>query len=73
MPKHYTNPRKKEITKLLYSKKEIAQMLNVSLRTIDNLVAYKELLVRRIGRRVLIPKAAISNFLATDHGTQKAT
>lgn len=52
---HNTNP-------LLHTKIEAAAMLNVSLRTIDNLIAMKELNVRRIGRRVLIPRDVLLNF-----------
>ena len=50
------------VTALLHSKLEAAAMLNVCPRTIDNLIAMKELPVRRIGRRVLIPRAALLNF-----------
>lgn len=42
-------------------------MLGVSQRTLDRLIAEKELLVRRIGRRVLIPAAALSSFAKRDH------
>lgn len=49
-------------TVLLHSKLEAAAMLNVSPRTIDNLIAMKELPVRRIRRRVLIPHAVLVNF-----------
>ena len=61
-----------EVTKLLHSKKEASQMLNVSLRTIDNLIAFKELPARRIGRRVLIPHSALVNFVRTDHRLERA-
>jgi excisionase family DNA binding protein len=61
-----------QITRLLYSKKEAAEQLNVSLRTIDNLIACKELAVRRVGRRVLIPHASIIAFVRTDHRIRKA-
>ena len=47
---------------LLHSKIEAAAMLSVSARTIDNLIAMKELPVRRIGRRVLIPRAVLINY-----------
>lgn len=59
-------------SRLLHSKKEAAQLLNLSLRTIDNLIAFKELNVRRIGRRVLIPHTAILSFIRTDHKMQEA-
>jgi excisionase family DNA binding protein len=52
------------------SKHEAARKLGVSLRTIDRLIALKELQVRRLGRRVLIPMAALERFMHTDHPTQ---
>jgi excisionase family DNA binding protein len=52
------------------SKHDAAQMLGVSLRTIDRLIALKELQVRRLGRRVLIPRIALESFLHKDHPTQ---
>jgi excisionase family DNA binding protein len=53
--------------KLLVTKKEAAKMLSVSVRTIDTLVAQKQLTVRRIGRRVLIPLGALRAFVRKDH------
>jgi excisionase family DNA binding protein len=55
--------------KLAYTKSEAGQMLSVSLRTIDNLIAMKELTVRRVGRRVIIPATSITAFLRIDHCT----
>jgi excisionase family DNA binding protein len=54
------------------SKQEAADLLSVSVRTIDRLIALKELPVRRLGRRVLIPRNAIENLLRHDHPTQGA-
>jgi excisionase family DNA binding protein len=55
---------------ILVSKKEAARVLSVSLRTIDNLIAAKELAVRRLGRRCLIPRRALEEFARRDHATQ---
>ena len=52
------------------TKQGAAQMLGVSLRTIDRLIALKELQVRRLGRRVLIPRAALESLMHRDHPTQ---
>lgn len=52
------------------SKQEAAQMLGISLRTIDLLIALKELPVRRLGRRVLIPRGSLESFFRNDHPTQ---
>ena len=51
---------------------ELAQMLGVSVRTVDRLIALKELPVRRLGRRVLIARNCLQNLLRTDHPTKAA-
>lgn len=56
--------------KLLCSKKETADALGVSLRTVDNLIGRKELGVRRVGRRVLIPAKELERFTRYDHQTR---
>jgi excisionase family DNA binding protein len=53
--------------KLQYSRDEAAMLLGISERTLDRLIAEKELLVRRIGRRVLVPKDALQSFMRRDH------
>ena len=45
---------------LLVSKREAATTLSVSVRTIDNLIAAKQLAVRKIRRRTLIPYSALT-------------
>ena len=55
--------------KLQHSRVEVADMLGVALRTLDRLVADEELTVRRIGRRVLITRDAMSRFTRADHTT----
>jgi excisionase family DNA binding protein len=57
---------------LALSKVEAAQLLGVSLRTVDRLIALKQLPVRRLGRRVLIPRNSLHNLLRADHPTQAA-
>lgn len=49
------------------SKKDAAALLGVCPRTIDNLIAAKELPCRRIGRRVLVPYTALVAFARRDH------
>ena len=56
--------------KLLLSKRECAAALSVSVRTIENLIARKELATRHIGSRTLIPTAALEAFVRRDHPTQ---
>jgi excisionase family DNA binding protein len=55
---------------LALSKLEAARMLGVSPRTVDRLIALKRLPVRRLGRRVLIPRNGLQNLLRADHPTQ---
>jgi excisionase family DNA binding protein len=55
---------------ILVSKKEAARALSVSIRTVDNLIASKELAVRRVGRRCLIPRRSLEEFARRDHPTQ---
>jgi excisionase family DNA binding protein len=57
---------------LALSKLEAARMLGVSLRTVDRLMALKHLQVRRLGRRVLIPRNSLQGLLRADHPTQAA-
>lgn len=52
---------------LLVSKREAAALLGICLRSVDNLIAAKQLPSRRIGRRVLIPYNALAAFARRDH------
>ncbi len=54
---------------LAMSKVEAARLLGVSLRTVDRLIALKHLPVRRLGRRVLIPRNSLQSLLRADHPT----
>jgi excisionase family DNA binding protein len=57
---------------LAMSKVDAARMLGVSLRTVDRLIALKHLPVRRLGRRVLIPRNGLQALLRADHPTKAA-
>jgi excisionase family DNA binding protein len=52
--------------KILISKKEAAAALGVSLRTVENLIASKQLEARRIGRRRLVPRASLEKLARRD-------
>ena len=52
---------------ILVSKRDAARLLSVSLRTVENLISRRELVVRRIGRRVLIPRRSLDQFARRDH------
>jgi excisionase family DNA binding protein len=49
--------------------REAARRLSVSTRTVATLVAQRELMSRRIGRRRVIPLTALEDFLKRDHIT----
>jgi excisionase family DNA binding protein len=55
---------------LALNKLDEARMLGVSARTVDRLIALKRWQVRRLGRRVLIPRNRLQNLLRADHPTQ---
>jgi excisionase family DNA binding protein len=54
------------VDKLLCSKKEAAEILGVSVRTIENLISRKLLASRQIGRRRMVPFAACVQFARRD-------
>jgi excisionase family DNA binding protein len=51
-----------EQTPLLCSKRDAATTLSVCVRTIEHLIAAKQLPCRRIGKRILIPYDDLVNF-----------
>jgi excisionase family DNA binding protein len=53
--------------KVLYTKREAAQLLSISLRSIDYLIFSRQLPTRRIGRRVLVHRDAVEQFARRDH------
>jgi excisionase family DNA binding protein len=53
--------------KLLVGRQEAAEMLSISRRALDYLVANKQLITRRIGARVLIPVADLRRFSRMSH------
>jgi len=50
---------------ILLSKRQAAQVLSISVRTLDKLILSKELPVHKIGRRVLISRSAIERFASS--------
>ena len=56
--------------KVLISKKEAANLLSLSVRSVEYLIQFRELPSRRIGRRVLIPRQALEQFARRDHRTK---
>lgn len=58
--------------KLLVSQVEAAQLLSISTRSIEYLVATRRLSTRRIGTRALIPIEDVRKFARSDHPERMA-
>lgn len=54
---------------LLLSKKDAAKALGVCVRTVENFIAAKQLIARRVGRRTLVPATEIRKFALRDHAS----
>jgi excisionase family DNA binding protein len=52
--------------RLLLSKREAAEALGCSVRTIENLIARKQLSSKRLGKRRMIPYAALAQLAKRD-------
>jgi excisionase family DNA binding protein len=50
------------LNKILVGRKEAAERLSVSVRTLDNLIRSNQLVARRIGARVLVSCRELENF-----------
>jgi excisionase family DNA binding protein len=57
----------RNVEKLLYSRRDAAEALSLSIRSIDYLIASSRLPARRIGSKILIPASAIQRFAIKDH------
>jgi excisionase family DNA binding protein len=55
------------IEKLLYSQKEAAFMLSLSLRSIEHMISKQQIQVRKIGGRRLIPRSELFRIASKDH------
>ena len=53
--------------RLLYTRKEAARQLSISVRSLDYLIAMKQLATRRVGKRVMIPHGELIRFAKADH------
>ena len=58
--------------KLLVSQDEAAQLLSISKRSVEYLVATRQLSTRRIGTRALIPIEDVRRFARFDHPERMA-
>lgn len=55
------------VEKLLYSRRDAAEALSLSIRSIDYLITTKRLITRRVGGKILIPVGAVRRFAKEDH------
>jgi hypothetical protein len=55
------------VERLLYSRKAAAHALSISIRSLDYLLSERKFRTRRIGRKVLIPRAELVKFAQSDH------
>ena len=55
------------IEKLLYSRKDAAQALSISIRSLDYLIERGDFSTKRIGKKVLIPAGELRRFAKGDH------
>ena len=55
------------VEKILYDRRSAAEALSISPRTLDYYLSRHELQTRRIGRKVLIPRAELLRFAKADH------
>jgi len=53
--------------RLLYDRKSAALQLSISVRSLDYLISKKELAVRRMGKKILIPHSELVKFARKDH------
>jgi excisionase family DNA binding protein len=56
-----------QVEKLLFSRRDAAVALSLSVRSIDYLISNGELSTRRVGRKILIPAVEIRRFARRDH------
>lgn len=54
-------------SRMLYSRTEAARQLSISVRSLDYLLAGRELETRRIGKKVLITHASLVRFSQGNH------
>ena len=52
--------------KILYTKKEAAEQLSLSVASLDILIARGDLAVRQFGRRILVPRTELERFAKHD-------
>ncbi|MER3407662.1 MAG: DNA-binding protein [Nitrososphaera sp.] len=51
------------VERLAYTKVEVARMLGISVQTVNRMIARGEIPVIRAGKRILIPRDFVENFV----------
>jgi hypothetical protein len=54
-------------TRMLYDRKEAARQLSTSIRSLDYIIGNREIAVRRIGKKILIPHGELVRYARADH------
>ncbi len=54
-------------SRMLYDRKTAALQLSISVRSLDYLIAGKQLATRRIGKKVLVPYRELVRYARADH------
>jgi hypothetical protein len=57
----------RSVEKLLYSRRDTAEALSLSIRSIDYLITTGRLTARRVGGKILIPASVVRRFAREDH------
>jgi excisionase family DNA binding protein len=57
----------RSVEKLLYSRRDTAEALSLSIRSIDYLITTGRLTAWRVGGKILIPASAVRRFAREDH------
>src|SRR5947208_13706303 len=60
----------RSVEKLLYSRRDTAEALSLSIRSIDYIITTGRLPTRRVGGKILIPASAVRRFAREDHPTR---
>src|ERR1700738_885275 len=53
--------------RMLYDRKEAARQLSISIRSLDYIIRNREIAVRRIGKKILIPHGELVRYARADH------
>ena len=59
--------------KLLLSRKDVAEITGLSVRSVDYLLSRAELSAKKVGRRTLITRASLEKFCRSDRAVEITT